>query len=104
VSWTKGDFRGRAALEAQQAAGVTPVLRGLTVEGRRPPRADQEVLRDGEPVGTVSSGNFSPTLEQGIALAFLTPEVAVGDELTIDMRGSQVSATVVDLPFVAKRT
>jgi aminomethyltransferase len=104
VSWAKGEFRGRSALEAQREAGVTPVLRGLTVEGRRPPRADQEVLRDGAPVGTVSSGNFSPTLEQGIALAFVSPDVAVGEALTIDMRGAQVPAMVVELPFVAKRS
>jgi aminomethyltransferase len=103
VSWTKGDFRGRDALEAQREAGVTPVLRGLLVDGRRPPRADQEVRRDGVGIGTVSSGNFSPTLERGIALAFVTPDVAIGDQLTVDLRGAEVGATVVDLPFVAKK-
>jgi aminomethyltransferase len=104
VSWTKGDFRGRDALEAQRAAGVSPVLRGLLVEGRRPPRADQSVQRDGERVGTVSSGNFSPTLEHGIALAFVTPDVEVGDAVSIDMRGGEAPATVADLPFVAKKS
>jgi aminomethyltransferase len=104
VSWTKGDFRGRDALEAQRSAGVTPVLRGLLVEGRRPPRADQVVEREGAVVGTVSSGNFSPTLEHGIALAFLTPDVETGDAVSIDMRGAQVPATVADLPFVAKKS
>ena len=102
VAWDKGDFRGRDALVAQREAGVTPVLRGLRTEGRRPPRADQEVLRDGTVVGTLSSGNFSPTLECGIALAFVDPSVQVGDELTIDVRGQQLPATCVDMPFVAK--
>jgi aminomethyltransferase len=104
VSWTKGDFRGRAALAAQRDAGVAPVLRGLTVDGRRPPRADQPVLRDGERVGTVSSGNFSPTLEHGIALAFVNPDVEVGDAVSVDMRGSDAPATVAALPFVAKKS
>ncbi len=102
VAWDKGDFRGRDALVAQREAGVTPVLRGLRTEGRRPPRADQDVLRDGTVVGKLSSGNFSPTLECGIALAFVDPSVQVGDELTIDVRGQQLPATCVDMPLVPK--
>ena len=53
-------------------------LRGLAIEGRRPPRAEQPVLVDGEPVGEVTSGNFSPVLGHGIALAFLPPDVEDG--------------------------
>ncbi len=102
VSWTKGDFRGRAALEAQRQAGVTPVLRGLRTEGRRPPREGQDVVRDGVVVGRLSSGNFSPTLGHGIALAFVEPDVQVGDALAIDVRGSELPATVVELPFRPK--
>lgn len=103
VSWDKGDFRGRDALVAQRDAGVTPVLRGLRTEGRRPPRADQTVLRDGVEVGQISSGNFSPVLGCGIALAFVDPSVEPGDELTVDVRGQQVPAVCVQTPFVAKR-
>lgn len=103
VRWDKGDFRGRAALAAEKEAGVARRLRGLAVEGRRPPREGQEVVRGGEAVGTVSSGNFSPTLGHGIALAFLPPDVAEGEALAIDVRGTEVPATVVALPFVAKK-
>lgn len=108
VAWNKGDFRGRAALEAQKAAGVTPVLRGLSTDGRRPPRAGQQVIStraDGstEVVGTISSGNFSPTLGHGIALALVDPSVQIGDQLAIDVRGQAVPATCVALPFVAKK-
>jgi aminomethyltransferase len=102
VSWTKGDFRGRAALERQRDQGVTPVLRGLRIEGRRPPRADQQVLRDGVPIGRISSGNFSPVLGCGIALAFVEPGLEPGDDVSIDVRGTQVPAACVELPFVAK--
>ena len=102
VSWTKGDFPGRAALERQREAGVSPVLRGLRIEGRRPPRADQQVLRGGAVVGRISSGNFSPVLGCGIALAFVEPGIEPGDEVTIDVRGTEVPATCVELPFVAK--
>jgi aminomethyltransferase len=81
---------------------VTPVLRGLRTEGRRPPRAEQQVLRDGQVIGSLSSGNFSPTLGYGIALAFVPPDVQVGDELAIDVRGTAVPAVVVELPFLPK--
>jgi aminomethyltransferase len=102
VSWTKGDFRGRAALAAEKERGVSRRLRGLSVEGRRPPRADQEVLRDGVPVGVVTSGNFSPALGHGIALAFLPPDMAEGEALHIDARGTRLDATVVKPPFVRR--
>jgi len=102
VRWDKGDFRGRDALLAEKEAGIARRLRGLAVEGRKPPRADQPVLRDGSPVGVVTSGNFSPELGHGIALAFVPPDVEVGDRLSIDMRGTEVPAEVVKLPFVAR--
>lgn len=101
VSWDKGDFRGRDALVAERERGITRRLRALTVEGRRPPRADQVVLVDGEAAGVITSGNFSPILEKGIALAFVPPHIEVGDEVTIDVRGAAVPATVVKPPFVA---
>jgi aminomethyltransferase len=100
VSWDKGDFRGRAPLLAEKEAGVRRRLRGLSVAGRRPPRADQEVRRSGETVGVITSGNFSPTLEHGIALALLHPDVSIGDAVEIDARGKTMPADVVELPFV----
>ena len=103
VSWTKGDFRGRAPLEAEKARGVARRLRGLVVEGRQPPRQGYPVLVDGKPAGEVTSGNFSPMLEQGIALAFLPPSVDVGAEVEIDIRNRPVPARVVKLPFIEKK-
>jgi aminomethyltransferase len=100
VSWDKGEFRGRAPLAAERERGIARRLRGLAVEGRRPPRADQAVMRDGRPVGVVTSGNFSPELGHGIALAFVPPDTRIGDPLAIDQRGTAVQAEVVKLPFV----
>jgi aminomethyltransferase len=99
VAWDKGDFRGRAPLAAERERGVARRLRGLEVEGRRPPRSAQTVLAGGEAIGQVTSGNYSPTLERGIALAFLSPEVGEKSEVAIDVRGSEVPARVVPLPF-----
>ena len=103
VSWTKGDFLGRAALEAEKQRGVARRLRGLTVEGRQPPRQGYGVLVDGKPAGEITSGNFSPILEQGIALAFLPPDVEIGAEVEVDIRSRPVAATVVKLPFVNRK-
>ena len=100
VRWDKGDFRGRAPLEAEKATGPARILRGLSTEGRRPPRESQSVLSEGAAIGTVTSGNFSPVLGHGVALAFLPPDVAEGDRLAIDVRGTELAAEVVKTPFV----
>jgi aminomethyltransferase len=99
VSWDKGEFRGRAPLAAERERGVARRLRGLEVDGRRPPRSGNAVLVSGEPAGEVTSGNYAPTLERGIALAFLPPEVGEGSEVAVDIRGTTVPARVVKLPF-----
>lgn len=100
VRWDKPSFQGREALAAERERGIHRRLRGLRVEGRRPPREGQAVLRDGEVVGEVTSGNFSPMLETGIALAFVPTDADIGDVLAVDMRGTPTPATVVKLPFV----
>ena len=99
VRWDKGDFRGRAPLAAEREAGPHRRLRGLLAEKGRPPRDGCAVRRDGDEVGVVSSGNFSPVLGQGIALAFMAPDVAVGDDVVIDVRGRDLPARVVKPPF-----
>ena len=100
VRWDKGDFRGREPLLAEKERGVARRLRGLVVEGRQIPRAGCAVAIDGTVVGEVTSGNFSPVLGHGIALAFLPPDVADGTAVTIDVRGRPVPAQVVKTPFV----
>ncbi len=102
VAWEKGPFRGRAALEAERERGVSRRLHGLVLDGRRPPRADQRVLCDGEDVGLVTSGNFSPELGRGIALALLAPGLSPGDRVQVEIRGTHAEASVVDPPFVAR--
>ncbi len=102
VAWAKADFRGRAALAAEQARGVDRHLVGIATEGRRPPRAGCQIVADGATVGVVTSGNFSPTLGHGIALGLVPPHVGVGATVEIDVRGTPLPATVVDTPFVQR--
>jgi aminomethyltransferase len=102
VGWDKGDFRGRSALERERGEGPARLLRGLVAEGRQPPRDGAAVLAGAGPIGSVTSGNFSPVLGRGIALAFLDTlqEVETGTELVIEVRGRQLGAHAVALPFV----
>lgn len=99
VRFDKGDFRGRDALAAERDRGVARHLVGVLTEGRRPARQGSTVLVDGEAVGEVTSGNFSPMLERGIALAFVPPGVDVGATVEIDVRGTALPGEVVPLPF-----
>jgi aminomethyltransferase len=101
VGWDKGDFRGRAALVAERDRGVSRGLVGLSTEGRQPPRQGASVVVNGSEVGRVTSGNFSPMLEHGIALALVasTVDVTPGREFALEQRGKSRSATVVATPF-----
>jgi aminomethyltransferase len=100
VRWDKGDFRGRPPLEAERSAGPKRLLDGLAFAGRQPGRDGAVVSRDGNAIGGVTSGNFSPTLGHAIAFAFLPPDLEPGDEVEVDVRGKALPATVVKTPFV----
>ena len=103
VGWDKDSFRGRAALEAERARGIARRLRGLVLDGRQPPREGYVVRVDGKPAGEVTSGNFSPMLERGIALGFVPPDVGPGTAVEVDLRGKPAPAEIVKLPFVSKK-
>jgi aminomethyltransferase len=105
VSFDKGEFRGRAALLRQREQGLPRILRGLVMADRRHiPRARYPVFVGDQLVGEVTSGTFSPLLERGIALAYLSPPDAVplGGEVEVDVRGRRGRATVVRPPFVRR--
>jgi aminomethyltransferase len=102
VAWNKEHFRGREALIAERERGVSRHLVGIATEGRRPPRSHCAVLVDGEAVGTVTSGNFSPVVGHGIALGFVPPEVGEGTAVEVDVRGTRLAGTVVPTPFVTR--
>jgi aminomethyltransferase len=102
VSAKKGDYVGRAAVEAIREAGPTRKLVGLTVtEGV--PRHGYPVLHEGVEVGTVASGTFSPTLGHGIATAYVPIALAEpGTVLQVAIRRKTVDATVARPPFVTR--
>ncbi|GLC27920.1 glycine cleavage system aminomethyltransferase GcvT [Roseisolibacter agri] len=100
VKLAKGDFVGKAALEAEKAAGIPRRLVGFTVAERAIPRHGYPVFHDGQPSGAVRSGTMSPTLGTSIGTAYLPAAAATpGTTFEIDVRGKRVAATVVKPPF-----
>ncbi len=101
VGWEKDTFWGKDALVAQRVAKESRLLRGLRATGRGIPRAGC-VVRDeaGTEVGVLTSGTFSPTLKEGVALGLLDRSVKIGDQVVIDVRGRELPAEVTKPPFV----
>ncbi|TNB74953.1 glycine cleavage system aminomethyltransferase GcvT [Arthrobacter sp. BB-1] len=100
----EGDFVGKAALAAKKEAGAGSIagrrLVGLKGLGRRAGRSHYPVLKDGNVVGEVTSGQPSPTLGYPVAMAYVDVEFTeVGTTLDIDLRGKAEPFEVVDLPF-----
>jgi aminomethyltransferase len=94
------DFIGRAALERQTAEGVRRKLVGLKLQGRAIARHGYPVLQDGVAVGEVTSGSWSPTLAEAVALAYVPAAAAKpGTELAVEIRGRAEPAVVVKRPF-----
>lgn len=99
-------FVGSQSLTSKSSAtsGVhaTAVKRvGLKVEGRRAAREQSDCYGvDGQVIGTVTSGTFSPTFNQPISMAYIQADAAnVGNRIEVDIRGTRAPATVVELPF-----
>lgn len=95
-------FRGREALERERDTGPGRRLRGISTEGRRPPRAGSSVLLGGEIVAEVTSGNYSPSLGHGIAMALLPSTIDIGAAVEVEVRGSRLAGQVVALPFLRR--
>lgn len=99
VKLNKGDFVGRRALLDRKEHPPRARV-GLALEGKRIARQGAMVLSGERPVGLVTSGTLSPTLNASIAMALVEPDVqAIGTTLSIDVRVHRESARVVKLPF-----
>jgi aminomethyltransferase len=100
-------FIGKEKLaEAAGRASLPGSLRlvGLTLDSHRIARPAQEVLSGGKPVGRVTSGTFSPTLEKSLALGYVPATLsAVGTALEVRVSHEAVPAVVTALPFYTRR-
>ncbi|MEO5339904.1 MAG: glycine cleavage system aminomethyltransferase GcvT [Magnetococcus sp. MYC-9] len=102
IAWQplERDFIGRQALAPLWNQGPARKRVGLILQERGVLRDHQEILWQDRPVGQVTSGGYSPTLEKGIALARVTREVPMGTTCQVAMRGRMMDLLVVRPPFV----
>ena len=97
------DFIGRKALEKQAEEGTQKKLVGIKVQNKGIARKGYPVLYNNETVGKVTSGTWSPTLKEPIALAYVPSEIAkVNTQLEIEIRGKKHPAIIVKRPFYRK--
>lgn len=101
VSLKNRSFIGSSALSTIATRTVEHRRIGLKLSGLRVAREGAEIFsEDQRPVGRVTSGTFSPTLEMPIAMGSVKSEYsAAGTLLKVDIRGLQVDAEVVQMPF-----
>jgi aminomethyltransferase len=101
IGWKKEAFRGSEILKAQKEEGKVRTLKALKSNDRGIPRAGMAVKNSaGAEIGIITSGTFSPSLKVGIALALIEPEYQIGQDVIIDVRGRESSATISELPFM----
>ncbi len=97
------DFIGRKALEKQAKDGTRKKLVGIKIQNKGIARKGYPVLYNNENVGMVTSGTWSPTLKEPIALAYVPSEIAkVDTQLEIEIRGKKHPAIIVKRPFYRK--
>jgi len=100
-----GGFEGRERLVDQKAQGLTRKLVGFQLEGRRVPRHGMRILSAGRPVGAVTSGTFSPSLERPIGMGYVESVLAAnGTALEIEAGPATLAAKVTARPFYTRGT
>ena len=102
IKFDKGEFLGRGSLLKQKEQGSPRrKLVGLKLLTRGVPRAHYQVFKNGESVGEVTSGTFSPTLNTGVGLCYVSSEYSdIGNHLDVKIRDQLVATEVIQLPFV----
>ena len=104
VGWSKEVFRGRNVLLKQKESGSKLKLKAIVATDRGIPRKDMQVKDlNGQLIGVVTSGTFSPALKKGIGLALIDSNVKKDDQIVIDIRGNDSTFKVVSLPFVPSK-
>lgn len=99
----KADFIGKAALKTMRDEGIPRKLIGFEIVGKGIPRQGYPVMSNGEEIGVVASGTFSPTLEKGIGTALVKTDFQEMEQpFQIQVRKRLIEANVVKGPFYTR--
>jgi len=98
----EGGFPGAERIQRELAEGPARKLCGIKPEGRAPARRGVEVAdKDGNVIGSISSGGFGPTYGGPVSMGYIATEFAEpGTEVDLLIRGKAMPATIIKLPFV----
>ncbi|MGM0557426.1 MAG: glycine cleavage system aminomethyltransferase GcvT [Myxococcota bacterium] len=96
------DFVGKEALADIKEQGVSRRLRGLVLQGRGVIRPGYEIYAGDDLVGEVTSGTYSPTLEESIGLGYIAVDHANDEIVDVDIRGRRVAAKTTRKPFYSR--
>jgi len=101
----EGGFAGAMRILAELQNGAPQKRVGFEIEGRQPVREGALVLDgEGNEVGKVTSGGFSPSLQRPIAMGYVASHLAAeGTPLKLEQRGKLFDARVAPMPFVPHR-
>lgn len=105
LGWAIGKekkFLGSEFINYARKNGTPTKLRGVILEGKRLPMIGMKIYVDGHVVGEVCSGVFSPTLDCGIAFAYLNPAIKPETPCQMEMRGKLEPGTVVGKRFLKR--
>ena len=105
TKFDKGDFIGKSSLEKIKADGLKKKLTGIVLDEKAIPRHLYEVVSEaGAVIGEVTSGTFSPSMEKGIAMAYIATEFAKdGTRVGVKIRNTVQMGTVTKFPFYKKK-
>lgn len=104
VKLDKGDFIGKEALARQKREGLKRRLTGVKLLERGVPRPGAQVIVDAKPLGILASATYSPTLEIGIGVGYLSdPSLAPGRKCAVELHGRKVPAEICAVPFYRKK-
>ncbi|MBJ7449389.1 MAG: glycine cleavage system aminomethyltransferase GcvT [Parachlamydiales bacterium] len=100
VKWNKPDFLGKEALDFLETSPKKRYQYGVIVKDRQIAKVNSSVSLDDELIGFVTSGNYSPILNEPIAIIMVDCPLYKGQEVKLDIRSQKITGEVVDLPFV----
>jgi aminomethyltransferase len=112
LTWTIGkrrrsewNFPGAERIRRELENGTNRLRVGILPEGRAPARAHTQIhAADGTPIGEITSGGFSPTLNAPVAMGYVRRDLAAdGTAVELAVRGKMLPARIAPMPFVPHR-